>query len=371
MHSIYFLQKNTIMNLIILFPRLFFCACGLSCGIYSAEYLSLFSLFLSLFICVWSYAFSKKQVAFLTLFAFSLGFMRHTFYKKPKPLPPSQNIYLQGKVLDKTFLSGKQFPFKISLNVEKVSNSDNPLKETKNVHIYSKNRCFCHVDDTILCGPFTIKEQDDPLYARYLANKNIANSLFCEKVNCTLIHRPRFSIKNWIFWQRELIQIKLFKKLKTKTFSLFSSLFMGNKQSVARTLDEFKNNFGTWGIAHYLARSGLHLLLFIIMWRFLCNYLPFSFIIKHYILLLLIFCYSFLSWPTVSFFRALALYIVYAFTQIKKYTISPLHGILATYTIFLLYNPNFLFTLDFQLSFLLSFCLLWLAEFNRIQRIKN
>jgi hypothetical protein len=53
--------------------------------------------------------------------------------------------------------------------------------------------------------------------------------------------------------------------MNTNTFALFSSLFLGNRTAIKQDLEEQKPLFKVWGISHFLARSGLHLLIFIML----------------------------------------------------------------------------------------------------------
>ena len=58
------------------------------------------------------------------------------------------------------------------------------------------------------------------------------------------------------------------------TFFFFS---FGNITS-KKTLSSYKDSFKQWGIMHYLARSGLHLVLFLSLFSIILNYLPLSFL---------------------------------------------------------------------------------------------
>ena len=235
-------------------------------------------------------------------------------------------------------------------------------------------KIFVWIDDVIECGPINIKLNETSDFKQYLQKEGIHGPCFIDKLSYKRMYRPTFSITDWIYWQRELLQIKLRKKMSKETYAFFSSLFIGNKHSIKSKLDEFKINFKLWGISHHLARSGLHLIIFIIIWHFLLNLLPLPFIIKHSLSTLLVGIYAIFSWPSISFWRAFISYFFYKLSILFSISLHPLHAISAVCLFFLIINPLQIFFLDFQLSFLLTFCLAWISQLNhqhKLQFIKN
>ena len=199
----------------------------------------------------------------------------------------------------------------------------------------------------------------------HLAREGVTTTSFIKDLPYTVVNRPKKSYLNWLFWQRELLQIKLRRKMSRKTFTLFSSLFVGNKQSVKRVLAPYKKHFKQWGVIHYLARSGLHLIIFIMIWNFLFNFISCNFFIKHVLICVISIVYLIFSWSSLSFLRAFYVYFFYKSALFLNMSLHPLHAISTVCIILLLYNPLHLFFLDFQLSFFLSFCLLWISHINQ------
>ena len=148
---------------------------------------------------------------------------------------------------------------------------------------------------------------------------------------------------------------KLSKKLSRKTATFFSSIFLGTK--AFSPIDKTKEAFGFWGLAHYLARSGLHIVLLIFAWSLLLNIIPLPFWQKRIILLCVTLFYTALTWSSISFMRALGVFILYEVGRIFKYQMNFLHILSFVCITILISNPLQLFFLDFQLSFALTFAL--------------
>jgi competence protein ComEC len=149
---------------------------------------------------------------------------------------------------------------------------------------------------------------------------------------------------------------------------LFSTIFLGNKDGVKKRLNNEKIFFKLWGISHYLARSGLHLVVFLALLELLLRLIPITFVLKQIISLCIAMIYFLLSWSSLSFMRAFLTFIMYKICLLLGLSSNFLHLVILTCFITLLYNPAHLFFLDFQLSFGLTFALAW---FNHIQSIKT
>ncbi|MDR3646361.1 MAG: ComEC/Rec2 family competence protein [Candidatus Babeliales bacterium] len=178
------------------------------------------------------------------------------------------------------------------------------------------------------------------------------------------IKKPTYSFNRFFKNLRNKIFARLKEKMSKETFALFSSVFLGNKSVGMRTLSQFKKKFNNWGLAHYLARSGLHLVVIFLAWFFIISIFPISFIIKQIIIFFIIFVYSLLSWSSIPFIRSLITFTLYKICIIFNLQINTLHCLNLACLIMLLINPIQLFFLDFQLSFVLTFALIWINSFN-------
>jgi ComEC/Rec2-related protein len=224
------------------------------------------------------------------------------------------------------------------------------------------------VGDSIEINNITFKQIANQSFAHYLAKEKIAATVFLDTLEYTLLQRPRFNLNRTIFYFRQHIFDELRNKINRETFQLFSSIFLGNRAAVKKQMDATKEPFKVWGTSHYLARSGLHLVIFVIIWHFILSLLPIAFIIKQLILIMLILLYALLSWSSVSFERALLMFLVYKFCLLHGRPLHYVHLVILATFLVLLVNPLQLFFLDFQLSFGLTFALAW---FNHIETHKR
>lgn len=210
--------------------------------------------------------------------------------------------------------------------------------------------------DTISCSKIFIRNSTNEDYTRYLIKENIVGQVITSQP-IKQISRPHYSLYRWLIEKRNELIRRAEQHLTPTTFTLFTSIFWGKKELDQRSINSVKDQFKIWGILHYLARSGLHVILFIIMWNWLFALLPFPFSLKQFLLVCIIIGYHLISWPSISFIRSIILFVLYKICLIHDLSINILHLLALTCTIVLLNNPFQLFFLDFQLSFGLTFAL--------------
>jgi|GEM_PF-1673167 len=155
---------------------------------------------------------------------------------------------------------------------------------------------------------------------------------------------------------KALTNLKL--KMSAKTYALFSSIFLGIKMGSTATMRQLREQCSYWGIVHYLARSGLHVGLVIFIISLLLGLFPLPFYLKQFIGLVVILIYYLLTPPTISFIRALIIYLFYVLCIWWNKTIYSLHILTLTCLIILLINPFQLLALDFQLTFFITYALI-------------
>ena len=252
----------------------------------------------------------------------------------------------------------------VELEIEKIKEPWQRFyrKTNFNLLFYTKEQSKFEIQDRIKLKNLIFNTpahkqnlNQNPSYSNYLIKENILCSIFTKRLYAFKISSPNFCIKRWILNTKNLLLQNIRQKLSPKTFCYFSHIFLGNKK-VAPTKN-LKNSFNLWGISHYLARSGLHILLFILIWGFLLNIFPFSIYLKKVFLLLVCVVYHLFSWTTISFARALYVFILSQTGKILDFQTNFLHLLTLLCLIILLFNPIQLFFLDFQLTFGLAFAL--------------
>lgn len=236
--------------------------------------------------------------------------------------------------------------------------------------IHTNNIGLARVGDTILFNAQDIKKPKAETLLHYLIRENIIGYIFSEKFDYKILKRPYYSANRWIFEKKENLISSTKSKMSVQAHAFFSSLFLGNRAIHKKYYQELKKSFQSWGISHYLARSGLHLTTVISAWNYILAYMPLGLEIKYLIIAMLVLVYSIFSWASISFFRALLFFIISLTLRLLHYRISPLNNVTLVTFIVLAYNPILLFFLDFQLSFGITFLLSLLTDINERKILK-
>ncbi len=163
-------------------------------------------------------------------------------------------------------------------------------------------------------------------------------------------------------WQKisnlkERLLSRTLKKMDDDPGKLYGSVFLGKK--LIEATDPYRELFCTWGLSHFLARSGLHVSIFAGITWWLLSFVPiFSIFLRSLLALMMLLAYTLLSWQSISFYRATSTLCLILFARFFKQQANTLHLICLVSIWTLLSNPFELFCADFQLSFSLAFALM-------------
>lgn len=254
---------------------------------------------------------------------------------------------------------------RLTLAVEQIiGNNNHHTNITFSLHYYLKH-CLFQIGDELSVSNVSIKKDSSPdkksPFENYLAKENILAAFYHTKKNeITLLNRPTFSWRRLIWDKREKIYQTLTTKTSSSCKSLLGLVFFGNKQQ--KNLASMRHEFNAWGISHYLARSGLHIVFLIGIWSFFLFFLPINIQLKRFFLLIMCLLYACLSWSNIPFIRALAVFGITQFGKITSQRTNTLHILSIVCLLILLFNPLQLFSLDFQLTFGLTFALVLLGN---------
>lgn len=283
-------------------------------------------------------------------------------------------VTIIGQITDITKLDGQQARYSLTIRTHSVQPQGDvhAVEINKNILMYTssypKNLLM---QDLICLSDIKIKKPTNTSFDFYLMKENISCSTFITHQSLQLIERPTSSIARWIYYYKQGVLTRCRQKLAPQTFALFASVFLGNRTFYKKSMEGPKEDCKAWGISHYLARSGLHMVIFIFAWDYLLNLLPIAFIAKQIFLIFLSLFYCLLSWSSISFMRALISFVFYKTCIMLKVPGRFLHLLMLTCFIVLLSNPSQLFFLDFQLSFGLTFALAWFNHTSQLNKIKN
>jgi hypothetical protein len=239
-----------------------------------------------------------------------------------------------------------------------------PLFNHKTVLVSTKIPLIAKIGDGITLEPIYHKTPFSVSYEHYLQSHAISAHLYKKEI----LMYPCF---NQTFLERcysQFIKIKyhlyasLHSHLSAPARLFFDVIFLGKKQGTANPLSSSIHDlFNTWGLAHYLARAGLHITLFLTLLLSLLTILPWSFNYKQLFLLLGTLVYTLFSWANIPYTRALLTFFLITLCKLLYIRSNTLHLLCGVYCCLLLYNPLMLLTLEFQLSFFLTFLLYWFS----------
>ncbi|MFA6066560.1 MAG: ComEC/Rec2 family competence protein [Candidatus Babeliaceae bacterium] len=227
------------------------------------------------------------------------------------------------------------------------------------------------VGDIILCSNMQCDMPKNDHFVQYNIKEKITHTFFIKNPQITVLQRPKYSYNRTIHEYRQHITDQLRTKISPPCFALFSTIFLGSRDVDAHSLQTTQEHFIAWGIAHYLARSGLHLVLIIIMLMMLLRFLPLHFYLKQAIVIFIIMGYTCMTWFTISYLRSFLMFILSTLCMTLLIEVQLFHIVTLTALGILLENPFQLFFLDFQLSFALTAALAWYSYLNQYKKIKT
>lgn len=200
-------------------------------------------------------------------------------------------------------------------------------------------------------APLNPREFD---YQKYLSNKNIWHQCYLttEEVKVLNVEKGNFLISNSLQWRQELINKFAHYIPDTTSYQIAIALIFGYRSELpVSTLAAFSNT----GTIHVLSVSGLHvglvfgLLTFMLSWM---DRIPRGKLFRSILILIAIWLYVVLTGISPSVLRAgimISFYILATLVQKKQ---VPLNTLFASAVCILVFYPNYLFDIGFQLSYL-------------------
>ncbi len=192
-------------------------------------------------------------------------------------------------------------------------------------------------------------------YQKYLASRNIYYVFRPNEMTATNCMKGNFNVIDSIktMRQRGIEQVNV--NFPEQSRGIASALVFGDKSEVAY---DVLNAYQSLGVIHLLAVSGLHVGLISTSVFFLLIRIGFTRERSIDLLLILIPIYCVIAGAASSVLRASAMCIVVLLSLKYKMRISPLDSISGICLLLLFINPQYVFQLGFQLSFIVSFCLI-------------
>ena len=294
----------------------------------------------------------RSFITLLIIIGFFLGgFYRYAnhVYHYQKNQASLLNRPLSGiGTIEQCTTSSKHFKTCLTLTITKLH--QRRLYAPATVRLYIKKKLSLKPDDVISFKDLLIKKQKNKRFGWYLCKENLIGCGYIQKLFYKRITRPKWSLKRYCAAKRASIATSVAHTLSKRAYTLFATLFLGKKEPTY-CYYELRRSCTHWGIVHYLARSGLHVVVLIGIWLLLLRLLGFAFVTNQLLIILLLGSYYFLSWPSISFVRAVLVFLLYQLCILLGRPYAMLHLLALTTIIILIVNPLQLFSIGFQLSF--------------------
>ena len=286
--------------------------------------------------------------------------------KNEQSLLTGHYAYLVGIITNKQQLQHTLYQeyFTIKLEGGKQDTMRTGKRLQQAIGIYTKHLTAGHIGDKILLKNVTIKKpsQKFTLSDLSLAKQGIVALVFTATKNqCRILEQAYDNVRTMIWKWREKIYKRFKQRLSINGNAYVSLLFFGNKQNTLTST--LQDKFALWGLSHYLARSGLHIVLLIAMWFILLRLLPINIRFKSILLSLFVITYAFCSWESTSFLRAFFVFLLAQCGFLMNKQVMTLHLLTIVCMGMIIYNPFLIFYLDFQLTFGLTFGLLIFSKY--------
>lgn len=316
--------------------------------------------------CLLKSRFRQNIYSFL-ITSIILGFYVHQHYnfKEKNEIDTSSKVHLL-KIISKGSSSNK-FDNYI---VEDIETNQQIL-----LHLKDRNQLYFPEDALIVDGKMSkIQSTLNPNqfnYNQFLSRKNIHYQLFSNKV--ISIHKEGKGFYNWASKSKLLVRERLKDNgYSTESRALISSMLLGDKTELS---DEINQNYISTGVVHILAISGLHVMMIFMILQFTLQpllYFKNGRKIRIIISLIFIWFFAFYVELKAPVFRSALMISIYYISDIINRSKNIFHTLSLAAFIILIFKPNSLFDVGFQLSFSAVFFIVWLNPiFDHFWKTKN
>ena len=369
----YYFIKQTLYPIVVL-------TFSLICGICSAyyDYIWIMAFFFCLIMAIIGIIFHRTHIAahpiyiFFYLTAYCFGF--HSYHKT---IHRQQDFFqytngktfnIKGEITSIHRTVNPYLHYSVHLKILNMTNSTN----LENGNVYHNHDTLCiyltsihnlRIADTIEIQNIQFKTNQNTEFMNYLLKEHIISSAVADNKYISLINRPFFSLSRMVHEYKNRTLYRFKKCMDKETFLAFSSIFLG--EPVAKKKEDIlKSQLRVWGLFHYIARAGLHLVIFVSIWVFIFGLLPCAWFIRQLLIIILCSLYFILTWSSIPFNRAFFTLLFVRSCNLLKIKTYPVPAISFIALLTLIETPSALFALDFQLSFGVTF---GLALFNEIK----
>lgn len=272
-----------------------------------------------------------------------------------KPNPYSYKYYLEVKQINNQKLKGK-----LLVNFSK-KNNEAKLKVGSLV--------------VAKCAIKALKKPNNPNqfdYADYLEKRDVFHQIYFENKNFKAV-----SIEKNTAYHLQSIRDKISNDFNNYNFtkdqlSIIQALLLGQRQDINSELTE---KYSQAGAIHILAISGLHIGILLFFFKALLSPLKRiknGKIIQLFLLISILWLFAILSGLSPSVVRAVTMFSFVAIGMHLQKATNIFNTIAVSILLLLLFKPNFLFEVGFQLSYSAVIAIVWIQPlFSKLWKPKN
>ncbi len=352
---------------------------GLISAILNAEYMFALALIIILAFLRYKKIFSKFfSISLLCFFIFAnLNYNLHS--------KTSDNLADLG-FIDKSKITGKIISIPENLDernktrfyfkVNKIE-YENETKENLNSKTYVTINNTLHSPDlkignTIeiygkLRKPSTASNPSQFDYRAYLAHKNTFTTFYGEN-DCFKTIQSKENTKEKVFWNlvqtldktRENILLKHKKYIKSPNYEILGGVVFGD--DAVNPPEDIKEKFKNSGLMHLLAASGLNVALIFGIWWFVGSRISLGYRATIISGILLVIIYSVMTGLPPSILRASLMLLFVLIGKLFDKEADSLALVFFVGLILLIFNPQMIFDVGFQLSFIVTLGLIYCMD---------
>lgn len=244
------------------------------------------------------------------------------------------------------------------------------------LHIPKLDTINIYASDTIILfgNSFGLNSAKNPFqfdYSEFLKKKDIGELIYSKQV--LRVKSAGFNWKKWTSYSKNNLRNKMkLSGYSTESRAIISSMLLGDRSEIS---NELNDSYVLTGVVHILSISGLHVVMIYVVIQFLLkpiNRLKKGKQLSIIISLIIIWIFSFYVDLQPPVFRSALMITIYYVSELLKRPKNIYHTISLSAFIILIFKPNYLFDLGFQLSFSAVFFIVWLHPiYSRIYAPKN
>lgn len=328
---------------------------------------------------------SKKhllQKNFFGIFAyalsFSIGILAHSLHYEPAFTSHysyfvSDTNTIQGTVAER--LKPNKYADKYYFKISKIDGKDVFGKVLLNAPKKETTERFRSGDELLFNAELQpIPKQFNPYqfdYSAYLEKQNVFHQLYVKSGN----HVQMGTRQNFDYYvenyRSTLLASFAIHQFTPEVENIIRALLLGQRQDMD---EQTSSNYTNAGVIHILAISGLHIaILYSILLLILkpLSRFPNGKLLQFFIILGFLWVFAILSGLSASVVRSV---VMFSFVSFGLYLNKSgnIYNILAvSMLVILLFNPNFLFDVGFQLSYLAVFSIVWLQPFYKSIKVSK